>query len=587
MLDFIKKPLDFALCNGLHQVIVAVICLTCWGVGAQSKPDTGQLLNNLPQQGGRFTEPNRKKDSPQRQYPSSLAPTDPATDAMAEEAQLSFVVNGLQFEGNTVFDAQTLAAVATISWGSAFTLAELEEKMANITEHYRRAGYPLARAHLPAQVVEDGVVRVVVTEPQWGQVVLDNQSAIKDEVIVRTAHGIRPGVLIHSKDIESTSIFLTGLSGATLSSKLSPGATQGTTDLVIQAQPGPSMSSSLTTDNFGSRYTGKERTGAYFSWNNPLRSADVFSLNLLSSGSLLNYQQIGYELPVLLPGASTGASVTHMQYQLGNGAEALMAHGHLKQFSPWVQYVFLASDDAKSDVRVQYEASEFNDQQDNIGSNNNRHMSKWSVSLNLEQSDDGGNAGLTQFNASVSMGRLFFNDAIALANDAATAQTAGEFAKVNLRANRNQALDRTWSLVLSLDSQLANRNLDSTQKFAVGGFHSVRAYDAGALSADEAVFISVECRALLPPPPPNLNISGAWYGAVFWDAAKARINKRPWSNSSNEASLSSTGVGVYWQGLDHWRASLAWANAQGALPEVLAASGVSQHSVWLELSKGW
>lgn len=140
---------------------------------------------------------------------------------------------------------------------------------------------------------------------------------------------------------------------------------------------------------------------------------------------------------------------------------------------------------------------------------------------------------------------------------------------------------------MSVDAQVANRNLDATQKFSVGGFQSVRAYESGALSADEALFVSLECRARLPNPPPNLNISGEWYGALFWDGAMTRNNKRPWDSSSNQATLRGSGIGIYWQGLDNWRASLALANAQGALPDALTGSIAHHHGVWLELSKGW
>jgi hemolysin activation/secretion protein len=344
----------------------------------------------------------------------------------------------------------------------------------------------------------------------------------------------------------------------------------------------------LTTDNFGSRYTGRERTMAYLAWSNPFHAGDVASLNLLSSGSLLNYQQLGYEIPVLSPGAALGLATTHMQYRLGNGAEALMAHGLLTQMGYWFQYSLDADSQTKTDLRLQYEESAMSDRQDSTDSKNDRHINKWSVSLNWDASSAWwGHAGSTQFNTSVSFGQLFFDDPVSLANDAATAQSSGPFAKWNTRASRSQSLNDAWSLAFSLDMQLANHNLDSTQKMSVGGFHSVRAFESGVLSADEAVFASVECRVHLPPPPANLHVSGEWYGAIFWDAAATRINKKTWSADSNQATLLGSGIGLYWQGKDNWRSSLAVANMQGRLPDALTASGVAMHSVWFELSKGW
>ena len=573
----------------VFRVLVWVCAWLIQGVAfAQVKPGTGQLLNNLPPAANKYPEPLRKKSSPASQdlpLPSGLdQPSEPDT----EEKQIPFAVNGLVFEGNTVFTSEELAAVVDLPAGEWLTLPQLQTHLGRITEHYRKAGYPLASAHIPAQVLQDGLVVVHVSEPRWAHLVLSNQSHMADHVILRTAKQIRPGSLVQDKDMESAAVHLSALPGTDITSELRAGDSLDTTDMVINASPSNAVSSMLTIDNFGSRYTGRDRATAYIAFSNPFRSGDVFSVNMLSSGELLNYQQLGYEIPVLSPGVSVGLTATHMQYRLGNGAESLMAHGHLKQTSHWFQYPWIATAVTRLDTRMQYEVSEMSDHQDSTDSKNDRHLHRFSASVNLDTSDTWwGHAGSTQLNAGVSFGRLFFDDPVSLANDAATAKTAGEFAKWQVRASRSQSLDPVWSLVWSLDMQSANRNLDATQKFAIGGFHSVRAYESGVLSADEAVFTSVECRLHLPTPPQGINISGEWYGAVFWDAAMARINKRPWSTDSNQATLLASGIGLYWQGNDHWRASLALANVQGRVPDVLASSGVTLNSVWFELSKGW
>ena len=573
--------------KGYYCLITACIWLIHLFAWAQVKPDTANLLNNIQQPGKTTSGIVRKKDK--IGLPSSSMPQEPGMSDTEQDAnsQVGFEVNGLVFEGNTVFDSDQLLSVTGIVHGEVLSLSRLEEKVALITEHYRKAGFPLARAHIPEQVVENGIVKITVIEPQWGSLVVNNQSAIRDSVIFRTARLLRAGTLVQDKELESTAVYLSGLSGAQIQSELRAGDVPGTTDMVINAQPTKAMVGTVTADNFGSRYTGRERISTYVSWSNPFRSADPLTANVLSSGTLLNYQQLGYELPVWRPGVAIGITSTHMQYILGNGAESLMAHGHLKQQGYWFVYPLLATNDAKSDLRIQYEESKLNDHQDSTNTKNDRQLNKLSASVNLDRSDEWGNGGVTQINASLLFGRVFFNDAVAFANDAATAKTAGEFAKLNLRASRNQSIDPTWSVAATLDSQLSNHNLDATQKFSVGGFHSVRAYESGVMSADEAVFLSLECRARLPKPPAGFNISGEWYGAVFWDGAMTRVNKQPWSTSSNQATLRASGIGVYWQGPDNWRSSIAFASAIGALPDTLTSSGIASHNVWFELSKGW
>ena len=80
---------------------------------------------------------------------------------------------------------------------------------------------------------------------------------------------------------------------------LRAGQEVGSSDLVVEAQPGAPWSASLSTDNFGTRYTGVARTNANAQWNNPLGRGDTLGLsNLSSQNGALNYVRVAYEVPV-------------------------------------------------------------------------------------------------------------------------------------------------------------------------------------------------------------------------------------------------------------------------------------------------
>jgi hemolysin activation/secretion protein len=66
------------------------------------------------------------------------------------------------------------------------------------------------------------------------------------------------------------------------------------TDIFINALPSQPVVGSTTVDNFGSRYTGRQRATATLIWNNPFRVGDTLTASLLSSGTLLNYQRVAY-----------------------------------------------------------------------------------------------------------------------------------------------------------------------------------------------------------------------------------------------------------------------------------------------------
>ena len=100
---------------------------------------------------------------------------------------------------------------------------------------------------------------------------------------------------------------------------------------------------------------------------------------------------------------------------------------------------------------------------------------------------------------------------------------------------------------MSLNGQWAQKNLDSSQKFSIGGANSVRAYRSGVLSGDTGTFGSLTVRYLLPNLP-GMEYVGNWQLSGFVDTASVQTNKNPWSSGSNEASLSGAGVGLNWQG---------------------------------------
>jgi hemolysin activation/secretion protein len=138
-----------------------------------------------------------------------------------------------------------------------------------------------------------------------------------------------------------------------------------------------------------------------------------------------------------------------------------------------------------------------------------------------------------------------------------------------------------------MDGQWAQKNLDATQKFSLGGLRNVRAYEAGALSADTGVFSSVELRVLLPPPDETWNIQGQWYASVFWDKAVARVNQNPWTDKTNDAYLRGTGLALYWQGPNEWRATVSVGKSLGSVPSLLSSSDAIHKTAWLELAKAW
>lgn len=57
-----------------------------------------------------------------------------------------------------------------------------------------------------------------------------------------------------------------------------------------------------------------------------------------------------------------------------------------------------------------------------------------------------------------------------------------------------QAFNQGWSLYANLEAQSADKNLDSSEKFFLGGAQGVRAYPLGEAAGDEGAMATLELR---------------------------------------------------------------------------------------------
>jgi len=464
------------------------------------------------------------------------------------------------------------------------TLPQIAQGIEAITSYYREAGYPLARTIIPAQTIEDGVIRVQVVEASWGRVDLRNSSAVKDSVLLGPLSHLEPGSVIRLDTMERATLLLSDLPGVAPRALLRAGQEVGSSDLVVDVQPGAPWSAALSTDNFGSRYTGVGRTNANVQWNNPLGRGDTLGLNSLNSESGgLNYARLAYEVPVLVAGMQAGVDNSGMQYRLGDNAGSLMASGKADTSSAWLRSALVRSPNTNLNARLSWTNNVLQDHVDSTGLKTDRTLNVWGLELSGERQDGWLGGGKNTLGFALYSGQVTFDDDTAGALDASTAQTAGGFGRATWALGRTQALGSSMSAVISMSGQWAQKNLDNGQKFSIGGASSVRAYRSGVLSGDSGAFGSFELRYTLPTPQ-ALEQTGTWQLAAFIDGATVQTNQSPWSSGSNEASLSSAGLGLNWQGSKGVSGRMFIASSMGELPSQLAGSESTHTNAWWELS---
>lgn len=510
--------------------------------------------------------------------PSGTGLTTQSPEGARLPASAPIHVTSLQITGNTVFDTASLYALVANAEGQSLTLSQLDAVAARITAYYRSHGYPLARALIPAQTIQAGVVRIQIIEAHYGKIGLENSSRVHDALLAATLSPLQAGQVIGQSSLESSLLLLSDIPGVLVAASLRPGQTVGTSDLLVNTSPGPAVTGNVALDDYGDRYTGRARAGGTVKFINPLHHGDVLSADGLTTGDGLNYGRIAYESVLNGEGTRVGGAYSALHYTLGESLASLDAHGTAQVQSIWAKQPLVRSRALNLYGQIEYDQLQLRDHIDTSAIRTDRHLGNTTLSLSGDARDMLLSDAVSSWNVGWTAGRVGFDDAAAEQADAQSARTQRSFSKWNANLARLQSLGASNALYLAVSGQWANTNLDASQKMTAGGPFSVRAYDTGAVAGDTGYLASIELRHTL-----DLAWGGQWQAVAFVDSAHVTINENAWVAGTNSATLSGAGVGLNWAGVDQWSARIYLATPVGATP--LLVAGTSSMRAWLELRK--
>jgi hemolysin activation/secretion protein len=547
-------------------LLVAISPLAAHAASPPVTPGAGTILQDIKP----LEPPAPSQNEPGLQIEQEGGATPPQTTA--------FLVKGIHISGNTSFDTPKLHALVAEAEGKELTLPELYERVARISDFYHAHGYPLARAIIPAQTIRDGVVNVEVIEARYGRLLVDNHSQVNDALLQATLAPLKSGQVIGQAELDHVLLLLADIPGAVTSATIEHGEVVGTSDLLVQAAPGPAVAGNVTLDNYGNRYTGSARAGGEVALNDPLHHGDVLDASVLTSGKDMNYGRVSYDSVLNGQGTHLGGSYSALHYTLGDSLESLEGHGDAQVESLWAKQPLVRTRDFDLYGQLQFDRKQLRDDIDVSSIHTDRHLYDWVASLSGDTRDAILSGGLNTWTLGVTWGRVGFDDPTAQQADAATAKTRGPFSQWDASFARLQRLTRQDWLYIALSGQWASVNLDPSQKMVAGGSYTVRAYDMSALTGDIGAQASVELRHDLAR-----SWHGQWQAVAFFDSERVRVNKNVWTTGVNEATLSGAGMGVNWAGPDQLRAKTYIAARLGPSPVLVGDSPSTR--AWVEISK--
>jgi hemolysin activation/secretion protein len=514
-----------------HQLMPLALLALSPSLYAQAIPGAGAQLRQM-------TPP----PPPQRSEPA-IRIEQAGEPAAPGAASATVMVNQLRVADAHAFPEQELLRIAGFTPGAVVSLADLQAMAARITAHYRRHGYFVARAYLPAQDISNHVVTIAVSEGRYGKLELRNKSRLSDDLANVQLEGLDSGDAITLDPLEHRLLLLSDLPGVRVTSTLVPGSAPGTSDLLVDVAPGRRVTGLVDIDNGGDPATGEWRLGGTVNINNLMGLGDVASLRVVSAGAGLAYGRAAYQAH--FGRVTAGVGYSHLDYRLGDQFDVLGANGTADVASVFASTALMRSRRSNLYLGAIYEDKRLDDKLDLFpGEGRRADVRVGGLSLHGDRHDALWGGGTTSCYVGVSSGTLDILTPAALAVDAATARTNGAYRKLWFNLARSQPVNDRLSLYASLSGQLASKNLDPSEKFVLGGLDGVRAYSQGEAFGDEGYLADVEARLLLPGL--SSRVPGDVHLLGFVDAGHVRINKNPWDRSPNERDLFGAGVGLGW-----------------------------------------
>lgn len=556
-----------AHCACRHRVGAALFLAlgAAFTASAQIVPGSGALLQQAP-----------RPEAPTPSSNTGLTIREPQPGRPEDSAP--FFVRRIEISGNTLLSTAELRALVRPSEGKMLNLSLLEQVASLLTKRYQDRGYLLSRAYIPPQTVTDGTVRIVVLEARYGAVLLSNTSKVSDALLKSFFAPLQPGQPVAEAPLERSLLLASDVPGAVVNSTLSPGAAAGTSDLQVSAAPGAPFDGYAAFDDAGNRYTGQARLSGTLDLNNTLHQGDVISVTGLTAGPGMDYGRLAYQS--LLDdglGTSLGGALSGLYYALGNAASALHAHGTAQVETLTVIQPFIRSTAGNLFMQFAFDARQLRDEIDTSGTHSNRDTNAMTVTLAGDRRDAG---SISNFNLALTIGDLSFDNAAAESADFAAARTAGSYGKLTLSVARLQTLSASNSLYLALNGQVANKNLDPSEQYFLGGPNSVRAYDVGSVGGAQGGLATAELRHNL-----KVTSAGSWQAIAFVDSGMVQVYKDPLGIAANRATLSGAGVGMNWVGSHGWTATASLAAPVGSVPAL--AGDAASTRFWIEIRKAF
>ena len=447
-----------------------------------------------------------------------------------------FLLEKINFEGNTKIPASELEALAREVLGEDVYFDELLEVCSKVTNLYRSKGYLTSYATVPPQRIVDGVATIRIVESKVGELNIEGEKWTREwylKHIIMGKAGLREGDVFNAKNLQRAMKEINREDYVQVQTEIERQADgDENTEITLNVRDRFPINFDVTYDDYGRSYTGAQRVSFLLGMHNLTGLGDkIYGGSIISSGS--TGWMAGYSLPVSSYGTRLSFDFNDSHVRLHGPYRSLNVKGNAQSYFFKLTHPLVQT--AKSDLYI-YTGYDF---------------------VNANTTALGGTARLADYDLHVwrsglygmtddSYGRWIGNLGVdfGMGGSGNSKISDTSFFKLTAGVTRVQRLFARSFGIVRVNGQYSPNDLYAAEQMQLGGPYTLRGYQPAELIGDYGVTGTVEYRFPIPffnriAPKLDERIKLAAFYDFGWIGENSNIYNYP------QEFLHSVGFGTY------------------------------------------
>lgn len=558
-----SHAVQFGLCSELTKLLgslklIVEIALLLSFSGFVLAQDAGAFRQQI--------EGSRAFELPKRMLPFGEPAATVSPLSATEEVKIQ--IKRIRFSGNTLLDEQDFKQLVSRYARQAWSLRELREELPlQIAELYRSRGWVVSVTLQEPIDSAEGEVIFKIIEARIGRIVFEGetpQQVHKSLILELFQHQLLGQEHLNNMDVNRAVLLSNALPGVFVAARQKAGQTVGETDVLVSAKDASRFGGGVTFDNTGARSIGADRMLGNVEWRSPMGLADALALSMMhTQGS--EYLRLSYNFPIAHNGLRVGVNSSRFDYKVVSPElKVLGGEGNSSSSGFEFNYPLIRAYDRNLFLVGNLDHKSYGNRTLIAGTTSQYEVHTFAPSLTGNSFDNFAGGGSNAFSLTLTRGQVNLDGSPNQASDLATAHTQGMFTKLILSLSRQQNITKVISASVSYSEQISDKNLDSSERFYLGGISGVRAYPLNEANGSEGQLFNLEFK---------LQLVDGYEVAAFFDKGHVELyrnNEFTGAPANNSQLIQGHGLSLSWRSSDGLNVKATWARRNGVNPNPTA-----------------